>query len=144
MTGFGVNNAYGDLKRVLMHRPGEELDLVTEHTLEEFHFDCKVDRGRFVSEYDTMAELLEAHGVETLFLTEVLRDDRDALGYIAHRPNMTYTRDIAAVFRSGAVLMSPHLKGRWGDQAMMGRAFRNSAFPSSAPSSLLAFSRAGE
>ena len=113
MSGFGVLNAYSDLKKVLMHRPGEELELVTEHTLEEFHFDRTVDRGRFVSEYDTMVELFEAHGVETLFLTDVLRSDPDALGYIAHRPNMTYTRDLAAVFRSGAVLMSPHLKGRW-------------------------------
>ena len=129
MSGFGVSNAYGDLKRVLMHRPGEELDLVTEHTLEEFHFDREVDRGRFLSEYNTMAGLFEAQGVETLFMTDVLRNDRDALAYIAHRPNMTYTRDLAAVFRSGAVLMSPHLKGRWGDQAMMGRAFQKLGIP---------------
>ncbi|HSP06808.1 MAG TPA: hypothetical protein VLR94_06495, partial [Acidobacteriota bacterium] len=33
------------------------------------------------------------------------------------------------VFRSGAVLMSPHLKGRWGDQMMMDRAFRRLGIP---------------
>lgn len=129
MSGYGVTNAYGDLKRVLMHRPGAELDLVTAQTLKEFHFDRPVDRERFTDEYDTMAGLFEAHGVETLMLTDVLRDDADALAYIAHRPNMTYTRDLAAVFSRGAVLMSPHLKGRWGDQLMLGRAFRRLGVP---------------
>ena len=36
--GYGVRNAYGDLKRVLMHRPGPELSLVTAQTLREFQF----------------------------------------------------------------------------------------------------------
>jgi len=112
-----------------MHRPGPELDLVTESTLEEFHFERPVDREKFVSEYDQMAGLVEAHGVEILFLTDVLKDDDDALAYLARRPNMTYVRDLAAVFASGAVLMSPHLKGRWGDQAMLGRAFERLGVP---------------
>ena len=126
---FGVRNAYGDLKRVLMHRPGPELDLVTPKTLPEFNFDAPVDRGRFVEDYDIMRNLFHDHGVETLLLTEVLADDDDAIGFIKHRPNMTYTRDLAAVFDTGAVLMGPHLKGRWGDQRMMGRAFRKLGVP---------------
>lgn len=129
MSGYGVVNAYGDLKRVLMHRPGPELGLVTEQTLEEFHFERPVDRARFVAEYDVMVRCLEDHGVETLLLTDVLADDADAMGYIAHRPNMTYTRDLAATFKDGAVLMSPHLKGRWGDQHMLRRAFSRLAVP---------------
>ncbi len=129
MSGYGVTNAFGDLKRVLMHRPGSELDLVTEQTLEEFHFERPVDRVRFTDEYDNMAGLFQAHGVETLMLTDVLKDDADAISYMSHRPNMTYTRDLAAVFSSGAVLMSPHLKGRWGDQLMLGRAFRRLGVP---------------
>lgn len=129
MSGYGVTNAYGDLKRVLMHRPGRELDLVSARTLAEFHFERPVDRARFVSEYDTMAGLFQAHGVETLMLTDVLRDDADAISYIAHRPNMTYTRDLAVVFSRGAVLMSPHLKGRWGDQQMLARAFGRLGVP---------------
>lgn len=129
MSGYGVPNAYGDLKRVLMHRPGRELDLVTGTTLEEFHFERPVHRERFVSEYDTMAGLFQAHGVDTVMLTDVLKDDDDALSYIAHRPNMTYTRDLASIFSRGAVLMSPHLKGRWGDQRMLGRAFARLGVP---------------
>ncbi|MCH9007171.1 hypothetical protein IIA29_04055 [candidate division KSB1 bacterium] len=42
---------------------------------------------------------------------------------------MTYTRDLAVVFSRGAVLMGPHLKGRWGDQWMMARAFKRLGVP---------------
>ena len=129
LKGYGVRNAYGDLKRVLMHRPGPELNLVTEQTLREFNFDAPVDPERFIDDYETMRDLFHAHGVETALLTEILADDADAIAFINRRPNMTYTRDLAAVFQSGAVLMGPHLKGRWGDQRMMGRAFQKLGVP---------------
>ena len=124
-----VTNAYGDLKRVIMHRPGRELTMVNDETLAEFHFDRPVNSGAFVSEYDTMLGLFQAHGVETLLLTDILKEDRDSMVYMARRPNMTYMRDLASVFSRGAVLMAPHLKGRWGDQLMIARAFRRLGVP---------------
>jgi N-dimethylarginine dimethylaminohydrolase len=129
VTARFVPNAYASLKRVLVHRPGPELEKVTERTLREFNFERPVDRGRFVGEYDAMLRLFQDHGVETLLLREILAEDEDALGYIDQRPNMTYTRDLAAVFARGAVLMSPQLKGRRGDQEMLGRAFRRLGVP---------------
>jgi N-dimethylarginine dimethylaminohydrolase len=62
-------------------------------------------------------------------LTDILANNADALNYMAHRPNMTYTRDLAAVFSRGAVLMGMHLRGRWGDTEMMARAFRRLGVP---------------
>jgi N-dimethylarginine dimethylaminohydrolase len=124
-----VRSAYGSLKRVVMHRPGPELDKVTPQYLREFHFVRPVDRGKFVADYDAMLGLFRAQGVETLLLREILAGDEDSLGYIDHRPNMTYTRDLAVVFARGAVLMGPHLKGRRGDQEMLGRAFRRLGVP---------------
>lgn len=112
-----------------MHRPGPELAVVTPFTVKEFNFVRPVDPPRFVADYDAMLAAFRGHGVETLLLREVLAADDDAVRYIDHRPNMTYTRDLAAVFRRGAVLMGPHLKGRWGDQAMMGRAFTRLGVP---------------
>ena len=79
MSGYGVSNAYGDLRRVLVHRPGPELALVTDKTLAEFHFSRPVDRERFVSDYDTMLGLFQAHGVETLLLSEILKEDEDEI-----------------------------------------------------------------
>ncbi len=127
--GYGVKSAYGDLRRVIMHRPGSELGRVTERTMAEFHFDSPVDVDSFVAEYDVMLHLLQSHGVDTLLLCDILAHDEDALSYIGHRPNMTYTRDLAVVFARGAVLMGPHLKGRWGDQEMLARAFRRLGVP---------------
>ncbi len=129
MTGFGVRTAYGSLKRVVMHRPGPELDRVTAETLKEFNFERPVHRESFVADYDAMLRLFRGHGVETLLLREILAGDQDALGYLDHRPNMTYTRDLAAVFSRGAVLMGPWLKGRRGDQHMMARAFQRLGVP---------------
>ena len=128
-NGYGVPNAYGTLARVLMHRPGPELDFVTEKTIDEFHFARSVDRARFVADYDAMLDRFRAHGVEPLLVADVLSSDRDALSYMARRPNMTYTRDLAVVLATGAVLMSPWQKGRQGDQEMMARAFRRLGVP---------------
>jgi N-dimethylarginine dimethylaminohydrolase len=126
---FGVPTAYGTLRRVLMHRPGPELDVVNEQTAAEFNFVRRVDRARFAADYDAMLQRFRAHGVEVLLLSEILADDEDAVRYISRRPNMTYTRDLAAVFSRGAVLMGPWQKGRQGDQEMMARAFKRLGIP---------------
>jgi len=124
-----VRNAYGSLQRVILHRPGPELDKVTPETLKEFNFTRPVDRQKFVADYDSMLGLFQGQGVETLLVREVLASDDDALGYMDHRPNLTYTRDLAAVFSRGAVIMGPHLKGRRGDQEMLARAFKRLGVP---------------
>lgn len=129
MSGYGVGDAYGNLKRVIVHRPGVELSCVTPETLQEFHFAKPVNQERFTADYDEMLALFEKHGVELLLLAEILKDDEEALAYIRIRPNMTYTRDLASVFSRGAVLMSPFLKGRWGDQWILGKAFRRLGVP---------------
>ncbi|MCB0000540.1 MAG: hypothetical protein KDE56_32465, partial [Anaerolineales bacterium] len=85
-TTYGVQSAYGDLKRVLMHRPGMELHMVRPDTLDEFHFDAPVDVAQFVADYDVMVGKLQSHGVETVMLTDVLADDEDSLNYIRYRP----------------------------------------------------------
>ena len=50
MIEFGVATAYGTMKRALMHRPGEELQKVTDDTLEEFHFQRPVKKEKFLAE----------------------------------------------------------------------------------------------
>jgi arginine deiminase len=42
---------------------------------------------------------------------------------------MTYTRDLARVFSTGAVLMGPHLVGRRGDEWLVGRALERLGVP---------------
>ncbi len=129
MSAFGVRNEYGDLKRVLLHRPGAELDVVTDSNLREFNFGATVDRERFVADWEAMLGRFREHGVEPVLLEEVLADDGDSLATIRRRPNMTYVRDLATVFSRGAVLMGPHLKGRWGEERIVGRALLRLGIP---------------
>jgi arginine deiminase len=77
MKQFGVATAYGTMKRVLMHRPGEELQKVTDDTLGEFHFKRPVKKKMFLADYNGMLELFQSHGVETVLLTDVLKSDED-------------------------------------------------------------------
>jgi N-dimethylarginine dimethylaminohydrolase len=129
MPSWGRPTAFGDLVSVIMHRPGRELRAVTDRTLKDFNFDRPVDVERFAAEYDGMLEVFHGHGVDTVLVRDVLREDVDAQQYMDHRPNMTYTRDLAAVFASGAVIMRPHLRGRWGDQEMLARVFTRLGVP---------------
>ncbi|MBI3845521.1 MAG: hypothetical protein HY292_12875 [Planctomycetes bacterium] len=129
MSAFGVKDEFGDLTRVLVHRPGAELDVVDDSNLREFNFASPVNVEKFVADYDAMIDRFRAHGVEVVFLEEVLAGDADSLATIRRRPNLTYVRDLAAVFSKGAVLMGPHLKGRWGDQLIVGRALRRLGIP---------------
>ena len=50
---FGAQNEHGVLKRVLMHRPGEELSLVTPSTQASFGFSSPVDIPTFLQERTT-------------------------------------------------------------------------------------------
>jgi N-dimethylarginine dimethylaminohydrolase len=112
---YGAQTEYGKLKRVLMHRPGNELRHVRDDTARTYGFRRPIDIARFQSEYDNLVESISEAGAEVVLLTDVLKDEPEALAYIARRPNMCYTRDLAVVTHGGVVLLSMALKGRKGD-----------------------------
>jgi N-dimethylarginine dimethylaminohydrolase len=112
-----------------MHRPGEELALVTSATTRNFGFSSPVDIPVFLEEFDALAAALSALGAEVVLLTDVLKRDPEALAYIAKRPNMTYTRDLAVVFDRGVLLMSMFHKGRKGDTWVIRRAMERLGIP---------------
>jgi len=126
---YGAQTEFGKLKRVLMHRPGSELDWVTDKTFGAYNFRRPVDKAKFQSEYDTLTESISEAGADVVLLTDVLTDDDEALAYIARRPNMCYTRDLAVVMDKGVVLMSMGIKGRKGDTWVIGRAMQKLGVP---------------
>jgi N-dimethylarginine dimethylaminohydrolase len=125
----GAQTEYGKLRRVLMHRPGRELELVSEDTKRSFGFRRPVDIAKFQSEYDALTETMSEAGAEVVLLTDVLKDDAEALAYIERRPNMCYTRDLAVVTDGGAILLRMALKGRMGDPWIIGRAMERLGIP---------------
>lgn len=117
------------LKKVLMHRPEVELPMVTEETLEYFHFSAVPDPDRFLQEFDQLVAAFQQMGSEVLLVNEILKDDPEAMAYIRKRANMTYTRDLSVVTPKGGVLLGMAIDGRKGDPAMIGRVFDKLGIP---------------
>jgi len=126
---FGAQNEHGILKRVLMHRPGDELSLIDPSTLDFFGFSSPVDPLVFIKEFDALSSALSSLGTEVILLENLLKNDQEALNYIRCRPNMTYTRDLAVVLDKGILLMSMFHKGRKGDTWIIRRAAERLGIP---------------
>ncbi len=126
---FGAQSEFGPLKRVLLHRPGEEMALVSPANLGDLNFARPVDAALMAANVDAYASILRAEGVEVHFLAEVLAGDAAALAAIRQRPNLVFLRDTAFVFRKGAVLMRMSLSTRQEDPGIVGRALERLGIP---------------
>ncbi|GAA1487226.1 arginine deiminase [Brachybacterium fresconis] len=70
----GVPDEISPLRRVIVHRPGPELERLTPDSREEFLFDEVLWRGRAEAQHEEFSALLQAEGVEVLELTDLLTD----------------------------------------------------------------------
>jgi arginine deiminase len=86
------------LRRILLHRPGAELNAVDPATADELLFDAPVDLAAAEREHGELCAALHAHGVEVLHLEDLLEE-------VGHRdgvpPNLMFTRDLGAVIGDG-------------------------------------------
>jgi len=78
----GADSEVGQLKTVLMHRPGPELQRLTPRHRERVLLRALPWLSRARQEHDELSQLLRDEGVEVLYLTELLQD---ALEYKAAR-----------------------------------------------------------
>ncbi|APX31474.1 arginine deiminase [Brachybacterium sp. P6-10-X1] len=70
----GVPDEISPLRRVIVHRPGPELERLTPDSREEFLFDEVLWRGRAEAQHEEFSALLRSEGVEVLELTDLLTD----------------------------------------------------------------------
>ncbi len=77
MQGINVKSEIGQLKRVLLHRPGKELLNLTPDTLERLLFDDIPYLEAAQQEHDAFAEILRNNGVEVLYLEDVMAEVLD-------------------------------------------------------------------
>lgn len=73
-----VHSEIGKLKSVLLHRPGKELENLTPDVLEKLLFDDIPYLKVAQEEHDIFANTLRAHGVEVLYLTDMLTEALEA------------------------------------------------------------------
>jgi arginine deiminase len=71
---LSVYSEIGRLRRVLLHRPGREIDWMVPAMMEHLLFDDILDGDEARAEHDTFRTLLERLGVETLDATDLLAD----------------------------------------------------------------------
>ena len=70
----GVDSEAGRLRTVLAHRPGAELLRITPRTRDGLMFPAVPWAARAQQEHDVLAECLRSHGVEVLYVMELLQD----------------------------------------------------------------------
>ncbi len=78
MDAFHVQSEIGALKKVMLHRPGEELLNLTPDGLEHFLFDDIPFLEVAQREHDLFASVLRSQGVEVLYLEKLCAEALDA------------------------------------------------------------------
>lgn len=68
---INIKSEIGKLKKVVLHRPGKELDNLTPETLEELLFDDIPWLSEAQKEHDAFADTLRKAGVEVLYLADL-------------------------------------------------------------------------
>ena len=70
----GADSEIGRLRTVLVHRPGAELKRLSPRSRDRLLFDRLPWVDRAQQEHDGFCQVLRDHGVEVLYLTELLQD----------------------------------------------------------------------
>jgi arginine deiminase len=70
----GADSEAGRLRTVLVHRPGAELKRISPHSRGRLLFDRLPWVARAQQEHDALTQVLRDHGVEVLYVTELLQD----------------------------------------------------------------------
>ena len=73
-TGIHNTSEIGRLKRVLLHRPGGELENLMPDYLERLLFDDIPYLREAQKEHDAFAECLRSQGVEVVYLTDLVTE----------------------------------------------------------------------
>ena len=74
MSNIHVTSEIGKLKRVLLHRPGNELLNLTPDTLSQLLFDDIPFLPDAQKEHDAFAKALRDNGVEVVYLEDLMAD----------------------------------------------------------------------
>ena len=74
MKGINVTSEIGKLRKVLLHRPGEELLNLTPDSLEDLLFDDIPFLPDAQKEHDAFAQALRDNGVEVVYLEDLMAE----------------------------------------------------------------------
>ncbi|MFP4478409.1 MAG: arginine deiminase [Candidatus Izemoplasmatales bacterium] len=77
MSLLNVKSEIKELKKVLLHRPGRELENLTPRWLEQLLFDDIPWLDKAIEEHDAFADIYRKAGVEVLYLVDLVQETLD-------------------------------------------------------------------
>jgi len=125
MKGMHSAQGVGNLKEVIVHCPGDELDILNPRNLKDYLFDGLVYKEEAEEEHNGFVAKLEEAGVRVNRLSELLKniakgkDGRFLRNVIKKLPNMFFIRDLAVVTSSGGIIANMHHAARSVEPAVM-------------------------
>lgn len=96
----------GKLRAVLLHRPGKELEGITEENFSAYRFRGAIDAEKARKEQDALAEIYRGHGVEVHYVKGQRED----------KPNAMFLRDLVFMTPEGAIICRPAIPARRGEE----------------------------
>ena len=74
MSELFINSEIGKLKKIMLHRPGLEIDRLVPEELNEVLFEDIPWMNRMKTEHDSFVATLKSNGVEVLYLSDLLEE----------------------------------------------------------------------
>ena len=124
---YGAQTEFGRLKKVLMHRPTEELKRVTPGNKDAYLFRDVVYWKEFQREHDAFTDILRGEDVEVVLLEDVLDESHAEIA--GTLPNLVYTRDVCTVNRQGAFTLRMTYQARYAEPLLVERAMERMGVP---------------
>ncbi|WP_240675763.1 dimethylarginine dimethylaminohydrolase family protein [Ammoniphilus sp. CFH 90114] len=96
----------GTLRAVLMHRPGKEIEGITDANFAEYRFRAPINPERARIQQDALADLYRQHGVQVHYVQNQRED----------KPNAMFMRDLVFMTPEGAIVCRPAIPSRRGEE----------------------------
>lgn len=107
----------GKLRAVLMHRPGPEIDAVTDPA--SVRFRALMDPEKAREQHDSLAQVYRSHGVKVFYVEDGRLD----------RPNALFMRDQVLMTPEGAIVCRPAMEVRRGEERYAAEALARLGVP---------------
>ncbi len=124
---YGAQTEYERLRSVLMHRPTEELKLITPGNKDAYLFRDVVYWKAFQEEHDFFTDALKGEGISVTLLGDLLNEEQRR---VANRlPNLVYTRDVLGVNNLGAMVLRMTYQPRFPEPILIEEGMRKLGIP---------------
>jgi arginine deiminase len=122
---FGATCEYHSLEKVIVFKPGKEIQQITVDTFNELSFRDVAYWRRFQEEHERFCDVLKEENVKIVYMNDLIDSNISKL----IDPNMVYIRDTNAILPTGFIQMRMKHLVRSSEPGIVGRALENYGIP---------------